>query len=255
MKRLLLASTVLALSGQILGDQALAAPPAPMVSWTGCYIGANTGAGWSHTNISDPTGLHFATSSPTVDSGGKFVGGGQIGCNYQFAPNWVIGLQGDMTWGSLSGQTNDPFFAGKNPGGLTASAKTDWIISVAPRIGYAWNNVLLYGMAGAAWAHNSYGLQNLSNFGVPSTGCGLFGTLPCNPSGSETRVGLNLGIGFEWAFANNWSAGLVYNHYDFGSHNVTLDSNPGGIPGDISVRQRIDTAKVTLNYRFDWMGH
>jgi outer membrane immunogenic protein len=252
MKRLLLASTVLAFGGQILGDQALAAPPRPPVpsfSWTGCYIGAHAGAGWSHTNISDPTGLHFPTSSPDVNSGGKFIGGGQLGCNYQFAPNWVVGLQGDMTWGSLSGQTNDPFFAGKNFGGLTASAKTTWIASVAPRIGYTWNNVLLFGTAGPAWAHNTYSLQNLVNFGIPNTLC----VNGCNPSGSETRVGLNLGIGFEWAFANNWSAGLVYNHYDFGSHNVTLD-NPSGIPGDISVRQRIDTAKVTLNYRFGWMG-
>jgi ABC-type uncharacterized transport system substrate-binding protein len=24
-----------------------------------------------------------------------FLGGGQIGCNYQFAPNWVIGIEGD----------------------------------------------------------------------------------------------------------------------------------------------------------------
>ena len=45
MKCLLLASTVLALGSQVFGDQALAAPPVAY-NWTGCYVGANAGAGW-----------------------------------------------------------------------------------------------------------------------------------------------------------------------------------------------------------------
>ena len=52
-------------------------------------------------------------SSFDVNGDGGFIGGGQLGCNYQVASNWVFGLQGDMSFGSISGQADDPFFAGK----------------------------------------------------------------------------------------------------------------------------------------------
>ncbi len=47
----------------------------------------------------------------SVDSGWCFVtentsgvlGGGQVGCNYQFAPSWVIALEGDCEAANIKG--------------------------------------------------------------------------------------------------------------------------------------------------------
>src|SRR5215468_6168169 len=63
--------------------------PAPVAapysySWAGFYIGGHAGVGWSEGS----------------DAG--FVGGGQIGYNWQLSPNWVIGIEGDLSGTSLN---------------------------------------------------------------------------------------------------------------------------------------------------------
>src|SRR5271169_3264173 len=83
-------------------DLPMAPPPPPRApvfvapppfSWTGFYLGGNAGAGWNHGNISDSAGLFSwgANNSTT------FVGGGQVGVNYQFS-NVVVGIEGDFDW-------------------------------------------------------------------------------------------------------------------------------------------------------------
>jgi outer membrane immunogenic protein len=43
---------------------------------------------------------------PPVDysssKGTGFIGGGQIGCDYQFTSNWVIGIQGGVDFGNIN---------------------------------------------------------------------------------------------------------------------------------------------------------
>ena len=83
-------------------DLPMAPPPPPRApafvapppfSWTGFYLGGNVGAGWNHGNISDSAGLFSwgANNSTT------FVGGGQVGVNYQFS-SVVVGIEGDFDW-------------------------------------------------------------------------------------------------------------------------------------------------------------
>ena len=75
----------------------LGAPPVPPpFTWTSCYAGVQAGGAWGQTNLNDSavilspfTGF---TSANTNMSG--FLLGGQIGCDYQFAPNWVAGIEG-----------------------------------------------------------------------------------------------------------------------------------------------------------------
>src|SRR4051812_44155436 len=63
-------------------------------SWTGCYVGASAGYGWGREGFGDPLG-NFTLNpgdSVRVRAEGGLVGG-QLGCNYQFASNWVIGIE------------------------------------------------------------------------------------------------------------------------------------------------------------------
>src|SRR5690349_4602590 len=76
-------------------------PLPPAFSWTGCYIGGNIGYGWgretvSISNLGETTGvveLAGVSLGPVTGSTNGVLGGGQIGCNYQFASNWVIGIE------------------------------------------------------------------------------------------------------------------------------------------------------------------
>jgi outer membrane immunogenic protein len=170
---------------------------------------------------------------------------GQSGCDYQFAPNWVIGVEGQFSWGDLKGDfSTDPFFVGKSPGLGTFSAKTNRLANVTGRIGYAWYRWMLYGKGGVAWAHDAYS---------------LFRTQPVDQffvSGSENRNGWLVGVGLEYALSNNWSAKVEYNYMDFGSKLVAL---PGSfrnqslaIPPTVTIDQQVQTIKLGLNYRFNW---
>ena len=73
-------------------------PPAPPpITWTGCYIGANVGG------IFGRRSADFGSfGSLDSDSNSGFAGGGQIGCDYQFAGGWVIGIRNMFDGTSLS---------------------------------------------------------------------------------------------------------------------------------------------------------
>src|SRR5262245_55374485 len=74
--------------------------PAPLFTWTGCYIGGHLGGGWGEKTVSVPALLPGA--SVTGDTSG-FLGGGQVGCNLQFGSNWVIGIEGDGSGSDIRG--------------------------------------------------------------------------------------------------------------------------------------------------------
>jgi len=267
LKSLLLASTALAFGGQVMAADIpamrLKAPAvAPVFSWTGCYLGGHAGAGSAHNEFTDPGhpnggGLarNFAPPGGTIgfDPGTRFLGGAQVGCDYQFATNWVFGAEGDFSWTSLNGQTTDPFFNGKHGNPITLTSRTDELATATARLGYAWDHYMLYGKGGAAWTRDSYSILNLANFG--SFSCGLFGASPCNPTGSETRLGWIAGFGFEWAFAKSWSALVEFDHYGMGNRSVPFfEPNAGasGVTNPVDVKQRIDVLKLGINYRLGW---
>jgi outer membrane immunogenic protein len=74
--------------------------PAPLpvmaYNWTGCYIGGNVGGGWERTQQTQIAKVGGAAIIPNNDFGGStgstVIGGGQIGCDYQFANSWVVGI-------------------------------------------------------------------------------------------------------------------------------------------------------------------
>jgi outer membrane immunogenic protein len=229
MKRLLLAAA---------GLVALAAPaaaadmrpvtrapvaPAPVVqvyNWTGFYIGGHVGGA-------------FAGSDTFNGSDGRFLGGGQVGFDYQFAPNWVVGIEGQYSWLGAN-DSNGLAFA---PAGL-ATLDNRGIGSVTGRLGYAWGPVLLYGKGGYAVVDREL---NVSQFGTP---------VAFSTSG-RGKDGYTVGAGLEYMFAPNWSAKAEYQYYDFGK--TTIDTGPAAIVGS-SFKNDEHTVKAGVNYRFTWGG-
>ncbi len=86
-------------------------------TWTGCYLGAHVGGAWMRNSVTDPVLLvqdsaglgtpGFTTVGPTtvgVDENGAVIGG-QIGCDYQFPSNFVLGVEGAASGGTMKGST------------------------------------------------------------------------------------------------------------------------------------------------------
>jgi outer membrane immunogenic protein len=201
------------------------APPPP-ITWTGCYIGGNVGG------IFGRAKADFGFGELSSDNSG-FAGGGQIGCDYQFAGGWVIGIRNMFDWASLSRDRTVVFDTGDR---ATVNIKNNWFDTLTGRIGYApgpsW---LLYGQGGAVWANNSAdAIINGSDVG----------------SLSRTRTGWTAGAGVEWMFAQNWSAFLEGNYMDFGSNDRIVTACASGCA--FSTKATAATVLVGVNYRFNW---
>jgi outer membrane immunogenic protein len=251
MKKAFLASSALFLAAPALGADLTLPVKAPIASrvapipysWTACYLGGHGGYGTGRAEFADPTGANFAPPGSTVTpkpSGGIF--GGQVGCDYQFDPNWVVGIEGDWAWANLKDTVTDPFFSRK-AGPNSLFAKNDEISSVTGRVGYSWDRVLFYGKGGAVWAHDKYSVT------LAPTGIGPVFPPPTTFNASDTRFGGTVGGGIEWAFLGNWSARAEFDYYNFGSHTLTLSSAAGtAIPANI--KQQFATITLGINYRF-----
>jgi outer membrane immunogenic protein len=88
--------------------------PAPVFSWTGCYVGVHAGAGVLHDQGYDPR-----NANPADRHGVGGLAGGQIGCNYQTGM-LVLGIEGEGFWSGMK-VTKDQF-GGINGNTLISSA-------------------------------------------------------------------------------------------------------------------------------------
>jgi outer membrane immunogenic protein len=196
----------------------------PVYNWTGFYIGINGGYGWGRSRWDLlPGGL--SEGSHNTDGG---TVGGQIGYNWQIG-GWVLGLEAQGNWADFSGSNQSALFLN-----TTNHTDVDAFGLFTGKVGYAWNNFMLYAKGGAA---------------VQSMEYRYFNTLTGVTGGTadETRWGGTVGVGFEYAFAPNWSAGLEYNHLFMGKDDVAFAPAP-----NVSDRIRLDTDVFTgrINYRF-----
>jgi outer membrane immunogenic protein len=216
-----------------------APPPVYFFSWTGCYVGGNVGGFWVRKEwfdriAGDPL---FNTSFGTHDVT-SWLGGGQVGCNYQFYGGWVVGIQGDYDWTNANGSNVNlllPF--------LTDNSKVRALASVTGRVGYAWDRFLGYVKGGGAWERDDYNFITTAGF--------------VTASASETRSGWTVGVGGEYAFTN-WLTGFVeYDYYDFGTRNNTFVCAgavacflPAATTGTVGIREQKSVVKAGLNFLF-----
>lgn len=245
-----LASGATALAADVARPAYKAPPPAPAApySWTGFYIGIHGGGAWFDKDWFFPCSPTNAVFGPPCDvsqgghTAGSWLAGGQIGFNYQVG-QWVWGIEAQFSATRIEGSNLDVAF----PADEVLHSRTDFIGTVAVRLGYAWDRTLLYVKGGGAWVHDKYWLTAVQ---APATGV-TFATA------NETRWGWMVGAGVEYAFAQNWSVKLEYNFLDFGTERVLFNIipiTPNLLPFDEDIEQRIHIVKVGLNYRFNWGG-
>jgi outer membrane immunogenic protein len=211
-----------------------APPPPPPLTWTGCYIGANIGGIDGRFEVDG----NFGSIS---DTKWGFTGGGQIGCDYQFAGGWVIGIR-NMFNGTTLGR--DRTFVDQFGNTVRFDSNIDWFDTLTGRIGYAVTpNWLLYGQGGVAWINHS------TNLNINGVDFGDFG---------KTRTGWTAGGGVEWMFARGWSAFLEGNYMDFGDHDHTVFGPGGAIAGCGAVGCTFNThakaATVLVGVNWRWGG-
>jgi outer membrane immunogenic protein len=219
-------------------DMAVKAAPAPYVApiynWTGLYIGGNGGWGASHScwNFIDAVGTVF--SEGCRDRSGGVIGG-QLGYRWQSA-NWVFGVEAQGDWADLSNTRLSLI----NPA-FSTRTQTDGIGLFTGQIGYAWNASLFYLKGGAAVTSNRFSI--LTTLG----GVDVF-------SASATRWGGTVGVGWEYGFAPNWSAGIEYNHLFMGNANNSFSVVNPIVAGALNNRisQDVDMVTLRVNYRFGW---
>jgi outer membrane immunogenic protein len=213
-------------------------PIAPAYNWSGFYIGGNLGAAFSNGSYSDTLGSTFNASTGT-----SFIGGGQVGVNYEFSNNVVIGAEAMFDWAPNTNNNINLAGVGANAGNTAAAQLNNrWLTTATGKLGYAFDRVLLYGKGGVAWVGQSNSSVSVT---TPMTG-----TSPASLSGNSTNFGWTAGIGAEWAFAGNWSARAEYDYIGLTNQTYTLTSPTAFNTDSISTSTRsIQTVTAGLNYK------
>jgi outer membrane immunogenic protein len=219
----------------------------PRFSWTSCYLGGHLGGGRGSKDMTDPvflvqdnlvapgttTGITTVTTTPT----GAVIGG-EIGCDYQFASNLVIGIEGTASGSTMKG-SKIISLVDSPPDVALVQANNDFLASVTGRIGYAFDNVLLYGRGGLAVAGDKY---NVSGGTVAGSG------VPFSFQGADNRYGWVAGGGVDWAFSRHWSMNVEYDYYHFGSGNILMTDSFSNLTGVVDVKQTVQVVKVGFNF-------
>jgi outer membrane immunogenic protein len=244
--------------------------PAPVYNWTGWYAGVNVGASFGNVktdfNVAPVTFggstvfSGFAGSNSEYPSG--FIGGGQIGYNWQFSPIWVAGLEADFQ-GAVEQDNNNLShpFSFIIPGGPTVAGtvatdyttKIDWFGTVRGRFGYVWGNgeVLSYVTGGLA-----YGKIDLEGTSIVS---GSINAVPLfsvtrSIGHSQVNTGWVVGYGTEGRLGvTNWTWKVEGLYMDLGQ----LDDTDVFIPttasgGQVSTHTHFTDGILRggLNYKF-----
>ncbi|MBF9232491.1 outer membrane protein [Microvirga alba] len=234
MKKVLLSSVALLslTAGAMAADlPSRRAAPVPVVavvpafSWTGFYLGANAGYGWNTSNDKVfVNGLGLVGGN----NRGGFVGGGQIGYNYQMGM-FVVGVETDLQYADLGGRDNSVLFLNPALVGFRKNSSDNYFGTVRARAGVAFDRALVYATGGFA-----------------------YGDVGGNSFGGSSNGGWTLGGGVEYAFTNNLTAKVegLYVNLDRKSNNaVILGLNNLGAVNN--KNNEFGVVRVGVNYKFN----
>jgi outer membrane immunogenic protein len=167
-------------------------PAGPVINWTGCYVGATMG--WGLGNLWRSTGLNLYTAATgnganinpwEFSLNSSALGGGTAGCNWQANRWFVLGVEGEGGYLSLS----QPALQGPAFNNVTNSSKIgDTYGAVNGRFGIVFfDQIYWYGKVGVAFLHDTTTITDQTN-------------LPFRASASSSQSPLAVGSGVEYAF-------------------------------------------------------
>ncbi len=253
-------------SGDTGGTAApFAMTPSPaMTSWSGPYTGFGLGAHASRADVATTSlltggiqqslsGNRSATSEPL--NGLAFRQSLFAGFNWQFARQWVAGVEGDIGYAgqktTLGGLSFAPLSNSSDGVGSSLTERITWDAGLRARLGVLVRPAtLIYAAGGAAWQH----------FEVTSTcassACAANGYLPATIENSATKPGWTVGGGLETALSGNWLARGEYRYADFGTSPFTISrsSTTASLNPTIDnfdVKLRTHTVTFGLAYKFN----
>ena len=180
-----------------------------------------------------------------------FIGGVQIGHNYQFGYNWVGGYEADIQGVTSRSGTASATNSLSLPGfwlygtpptipdvlttTMTSSKGIDYLGTVRGRFGFlVMPSLLFYGTGGLAYGQvhastsiaqsNTDAANTLTYSPAPPPNPNYYTNPNAFSSGSfsDTRFGWTAGLGLEWMMWGNWSAKVEYLYYDLGSATYAL---------------------------------
>jgi outer membrane immunogenic protein len=268
MQRLLLVGAAL---GALVAPAASADPapyfaavPAPIWGWTGFYVGGNAGGVFSSGNAvtntgtdTDGAGLGALLSAGAIPgsitlSQSGFIGGGQVGYNWQIGPEWVWGVEADLD-GTTAKSSATAAFGGNAafvPLSTNYSRELDALGTIRGRAGYlALPSLLFYGTAGLAYAQTRLGTS------FTCAAC----TPPSGTQGSSANqstynlVGWAAGAGVEWQLTPAWSIKAEYLFVDLGkaqTSTITYSYSPNTSSLASTLNERENVVRFGFNYRF-----
>ncbi len=253
------------------------ARPAAAYSWTGPYIGGNLGYRWGNrTATITPNddlfqsvtcgGIGGSTCAPpTSFNVSGALGGLQVGYNWQFNRNWLLGIETDFNWPEIRGTGVSNFFlpfitpAASN---IQATQDVNWFGTVRGRLGFVpADNMLVYGTAGFAYGRVAENVVlNTSAIGASNGtyGYSCFSSSNCFlGSSSRTATGWTAGAGLEYAPWNNISIKSEYLYINLGGGSVSATAvQLGGgapLPSSFTVafgRTDFHVVRVGINFKF-----
>ncbi len=204
---------------------------APQFSWTGCYVGGNAGYGQASRNWNTTATTPVTAFISQHTSGGGFVGGGQLGCDYQ-SGNWVVGIEGMFDGSTINYNTS---LNGILPG-ASLTDKVDGFGTVTGRLGWAADRSLLYVKAGGAWDRTNGAINGPAGFS--------------SESHSANNSGWVVGGGWEYALTQQWSGKIEYDYMGFGNRTVGYPLTTAGTV--TFAKQNLQTILAGLNYHFNF---
>jgi outer membrane immunogenic protein len=240
---------------------------APAYSWTGFYLSGDVGGAWGRqaTALStvDTPGSNCHFCAPDTNVGALNALGSSAfntssaafgvkgGYNTQ-VNSWVLGIESDFTSLRLrnsAASTGNPF-PGFTTGvvNFSTNVSTDWLVTLRPRIGYAFDRTLFYVTGGLAFAHLGI-TQGYSDFAPEGNGTGHE-----RSSVSAVKTGWTVGGGAEYAITQNWIVNAEYLYAKLGSiktaGTVTDDgSTTATLP--FTLKTELHQVRMGVSYKFD----
>jgi outer membrane immunogenic protein len=257
MKKQLFIVAALCASGSAAQADEIFGTSTDTVSWTGFYAGINAGAGFSGDDDVNTTG-QAAPNIANIAGGARpghvsldrsgFIGGGQIGYNYQFGPasQFVAGIEADFDYADFSDSKNvtTAQLVTHRPLNNTFSSSLDTLGTVRARLGYAYDRALFYGTGGFAYGETK---QHIDMFGPTQN-------LQFSGDHNQLKTGYAAGAGVEYAVTDKISVKGEFLYYDLGHNALNVAVIPGsggaGTGYNSHFEEDGEVVRFGLNYKF-----